>query len=83
MISHHTSNGCNLRVGDLIATGTISGEKNGEKSSLLEITKDGNAGEYLKDGDEVCLKAYLNNGSKKFELGEVKGKIETWKVIRT
>lgn len=77
MISHHTSNGCNLRVGDLIATGTISGEKNGEKSSLLEITKDGNAGEYLKDGDEVCLKAYLNNGSKKFELGEVKGKIET------
>ena len=76
MISHHTSNGCNLRVGDLIATGTISGEKDGEKSSLLEITKDGSNGEYLKDGDEVCLKAYLNNGLKKFELGEVKGKIK-------
>ena len=83
MISHHTSNGCNLRVGDLIATGTISGEKDGEKSSLLEITKDGSNGEYLKDGDEVCLKAYLNNGLKKFELGEVRGKIKIWKVIKT
>ncbi len=76
MIAHHTSNGCNLQVGDLIATGTISGRNKGEKSSLLEITNDGRNGEYLNDGDEVCIKAYVNNGSKIFELGEVIGKIK-------
>jgi fumarylacetoacetase len=64
LVAHHTSNGCNLRPGDLLGTGTISSE--GAYGSLLEITRGGRApiplasGEtrrFLEDGDEVILTA--------------------------
>jgi fumarylacetoacetase len=66
MIAHHSSGGCNLLSGDLIGTGTISGPRRDELSSLLELTYDGRDpitfanGEvrtYLVDGDEVTLTA--------------------------
>ena len=66
MITHQTSNGCNLRPGDLLGTGTISPPGHQEAGSLLEITRDGAApvtlpnGEtrrFLEDGDEVILSA--------------------------
>src|SRR4029079_13498371 len=38
MVAHHTSNGCNLRPGDLLASGTISGESKSSRGSLLELT---------------------------------------------
>jgi fumarylacetoacetase len=64
MISHHTVGGCDLRPGDLIGTGTISGTTPGSVGSLLELTDDGKrpvtisgneTRRYLEDGDEVIF----------------------------
>lgn len=66
MIAHHTSNGCDLRTGDLLGTGTISGRTRDEVGSLLEHTVGGRepialpGGEqrtFLEDGDEVIFHA--------------------------
>ncbi|HTX23601.1 MAG TPA: fumarylacetoacetase [Steroidobacteraceae bacterium] len=66
MIAHHTMNGCNLRPGDLLATGTQSGPAPGEGGSLLELSSGGRQpvqlpnGEtrgFLDDGDTVTLRA--------------------------
>ncbi len=67
MLTHHTSNGCNVRVGDLMGSGTQSGEKKEEAGSLLELTENGtkpltlSSGEarvFLEDGDRVILQAF-------------------------
>jgi fumarylacetoacetase len=67
MIAHQTSNGCNLQIGDLIGSGTISGETEGSFGSLLEITRRGEmplqlpTGEmraFLEDGDEVTISGF-------------------------
>jgi fumarylacetoacetase len=67
MVAHHTSNGCELRPGDLFGSGTISGPGPDGCGSLLELTNAGReplvlpTGEkrrFLEDGDEVILKAY-------------------------
>ena len=64
MLAHHTTNGCDLRPGDVFGTGTISGFGPGEYGCLLEITENGRApltlpgGErraFLEDGDELVL----------------------------
>jgi fumarylacetoacetase len=66
MVTHHTSNGCNLQPGDLLGTGTISGPDQSSCGSLLETTLGGKnpvalaSGEerrFLEDGDEVILRA--------------------------
>ncbi len=66
MITHHTSGGCDLRAGDLLGTGTISGPDIDSCGSLLELTANGRqaislpSGEtrtFLQDGDEVILRA--------------------------
>lgn len=66
MVAHHTVNGCNLKAGDLIGTGTISGPTDAELSSMLEFTKGGTQpvslpnGErraFLLDGDEIRFQA--------------------------
>lgn len=66
MIAHHTSGGCNLQPGDLIGSGTISGEGSESGGALLEISEDGKkpihlpSGEvrsFLEDGDEVIFRA--------------------------
>jgi fumarylacetoacetase len=66
LVTHHTSNGCNLRAGDLLATGTVSSPDTGSEGCLLE--KQHNAGPirlpsgevrtWLEDGDRVTLRAY-------------------------
>ena len=70
MIAHHTSNGCDLRPGDLFGTGTISGSTPGSEGSLLEMTEggrnplrlpDGTERRFLEDGDEVTLTARFGN----------------------
>ena len=67
MLTHHTSNGCNLRSGDLIASGTISGAQKNSYGSLMEYTWQGTqpialpSGEtrkFLADGDEVIMRGY-------------------------
>ena len=64
MVSHHTMGGCDLRPGDLIGTGTISGTEPGSAGSLLELTDDGKTPltfstnetrTYLEDGDEITF----------------------------
>ncbi len=66
MVAHQTSNGCNLRPGDLFGSGTISGPEPGEAGSLLELSRGGReplalaCGEtrrFLQDGDTIALHA--------------------------
>ena len=80
MLTHHTSNGCNLRPGDLIASGTISGEQKNSYGSLMEVTWQGTqpielpSGElrkFLADGDEVILRGYCEReGFRRIGFGE-------------
>lgn len=83
MIAHHTSNGCNLLSGDLLATGTISGESPASRGCLLEITENGAepvelpTGEtrtFLQDGDEVIMRGYCERpGFRRIGFGECCG----------
>jgi fumarylacetoacetase len=85
MVAHHTSNGCNLRVGDLIASGTVSGKNKGERGCLLELTWRGTepiqlpTGEirrFLEDGDEIIIKGYCENSDfRRIGFGECRGLI--------
>ena len=83
-LAHHSVNGCNIQVGDLYGSGTISGKGKGSFGSLLEITwsgkepiklEDGTTRTFLKDGDTIVLKGYCDNGTIRFGLGEVRTKI--------
>jgi fumarylacetoacetase len=71
MLAHHTSNGCNLRAGDVLGSGTISGEADETRACLTEITQAGREplvlpnGEsrlWLHDGDEIELRARASDG---------------------
>jgi fumarylacetoacetase len=85
MAAHHTSNGCNLRPGDLVASGTISGPGHGAEGCLLEMTRGGAnpielpTGEkrtFLADGDEVIMRAYCEGaGYARIGFGECRGVI--------
>jgi fumarylacetoacetase len=85
LVTHHTSNGCNLQVGDLLGTGALSGPGAGEAGSLLELSQGGKApialpgGEqrmFLEDGDTLTLKAYGEApGAVRIGLGSVSGTI--------
>ncbi|KAL9476152.1 hypothetical protein ACSS6W_005993 [Trichoderma asperelloides] len=70
-IVHHAAGGCGLKTGDLLGTGTISGEKEGELGCLYEATQDGNSKlqfddgselGYLEDNDEIILEAWCGDG---------------------
>lgn len=66
LVAHHTSNGCNLRPGDLLATGTVSGPNAGSEGCLFEKTSHtepiclpgGELRTWLEDGDRITLRAY-------------------------
>ena len=84
MIAHHTVNGCNLNIGDVLATGTISGPEPGSFGSLLESSwngtrpltlSDGSTQTFLQDGDTVTLRATAQNGANSITLGNVSGTI--------
>jgi fumarylacetoacetase len=76
-LAHHTVNGCNMRTGDLLATGTISGPTKESLGSLLEMSWNGSeplnvqgkSRTFLEDGDELILKGYWSNGSKRIGFG--------------
>ncbi|MCP3740462.1 fumarylacetoacetase [Rossellomorea sp. BNER] len=81
-IAHHTVGGCNLRTGDLLASGTISGSTPESRGSLLELTWGGlepilmNNGEqrkWLEDGDELTLTAWCQGNGYRIGFGEVTG----------
>ena len=85
MLTHHTSNGCNLRPGDLLASGTVSGPERESQGCLLELTRrgaepialpTGEERKFLHDGDEIILRGYLRReGAARIGLGECSGLI--------
>jgi fumarylacetoacetase len=85
MVAHHASGGCNLRSGDLLASGTISGDTEDSRGCMLELTWRGSkpvrlpTGEerrFLQDGDEVIMKGYLEaEGRRRIGFGECRGTI--------
>jgi fumarylacetoacetase len=85
MLTHHASNGCNLRSGDLLASGTVSGPTVDTRGCLLELTWRGTeplrlpTGEertFLRDGDEVILRGYCEReGYVRIGLGECRGEV--------
>lgn len=83
-LAHQTSNGCNIRTGDLYASGTISGPSPGSYGSLLELTwngqkplllPDGSERTFLQDGDTVIMRGYAENDTTRIGLGECRGKV--------
>ena len=83
-VAHHTVNGCNLKIGDILASGTISGSEVGSYGSLLELTwagknqitlNDGETRTYLESGDTLTLAGFCKKDGKRVGFGEVTGKI--------
>ncbi|HET9453623.1 MAG TPA: fumarylacetoacetase [Gemmatimonadaceae bacterium] len=89
LLTHHASNGCNLRPGDLIASGTVSGPTVESRGCLLERAwrgtepielPDGERRAFLQDGDEVVLRGYGERaGAPRIGLGECRGVVSGWR----
>jgi fumarylacetoacetase len=85
LVAHHSSNGCNLRPGDIFGSGTISGPTPAELGSLLEISLGGRqpvtlaSGEtrrFLEDGDTVIMRAHCRrDGAAGIGFGECRGTV--------
>jgi fumarylacetoacetase len=86
LLAHHASNGCNLRPGDLVASGTVSGAAKESWGSLMELTQRGKepialpTGEtrgFIEDGDEVLLTARcVRDGFVSIGFGECRGVVQ-------
>ncbi|SOZ08225.1 fumarylacetoacetase [Cupriavidus taiwanensis] len=83
-LAHHTVSGCNVRVGDLMGSGTISGTTPDSYGSLLELTRngaepltlaDGSQRSFLQDGDAVIMTGYCQGDGYRVGFGTVSGKI--------
>ena len=84
LVTHHASNGCNLRSGDLLATGTISGPDEGSEGCLLEMKQraeplrlpNGESRTFLEDGDRVSFRAFTQReGLPHIGFGECTGTV--------
>ena len=85
MLAHHASNGCNLRSGDLLATGTVSGTTPDSVGCFLERTRrgaeplelpNGEQRRFLEDGDEIILRGWCEReGYARIGFGECRGTI--------
>ncbi len=83
MVTHHASNGCNLRPGDLLGSGTVSGPEKSARGCLLELTwrgteplrlPSGESRTFLEDGDEVIMRGYAESATaRRIGLGECRG----------
>ncbi|MDP5061257.1 MAG: fumarylacetoacetase [Maribacter sp.] len=83
-LAHHTVNGCNLNVGDVMASGTISGKDESSYGSLLEISwggkkpfelNDGSKRTFIEDNDTVTIRGFAEKEGKRVGFGEVTGTI--------
>ncbi|MDA0378388.1 MAG: fumarylacetoacetase [Bacteroidetes bacterium] len=83
-LAHHTVTGCNVRPGDLMASGTISGPDKGSYGSMLELTwrgqhplrlSDGSERKFLADGDTVVMRGRAEKDGLRIGFGEVSGRI--------
>ena len=83
LLAHHASNGCHLRPGDLLASGTVSGPERDARGCLLELTwrgaepltlPTGERRAFIEDGDEVILRGYCErDGARRIGVGECRG----------
>lgn len=83
-LAHHTVNGCNVNVGDVMASGTISGTDESSYGSMLEISwggtkaiqmKDGSERTFIEDYDTISLRGFAEKRGVRVGFGEVKGTI--------
>ena len=83
-LAHHTINGCNVNSGDMMGSGTISGESPDSFGSMLELTwrgekplklSDGTERKFINDNDTVTLKGYCENDEVRIGFGECKAKL--------
>lgn len=83
-LAHHTVNGCNVNAGDLMASGTISGDTPDSYGSLLELTwkgtkplklHDGSERKFLNDGDTLVMRGHCEKNGVRIGFGEVRGEI--------
>ncbi|MFZ1692446.1 MAG: fumarylacetoacetase [Flavobacteriales bacterium] len=83
-LAHHTVNGCNVRAGDLMASGTISGEAPDSFGSMLELSwkgtkpvklADGSERKFIEDGDTVIMRGYAEKDGLRIGFGEVRSTV--------
>lgn len=83
-LAHHSVSGCNMRTGDLLASGTISGPDKSSYGSLLELTwrgseplkfSNGEERKFLQDGDTLIISGFCEKDGIRIGFGDVKGKI--------
>jgi fumarylacetoacetase len=83
-LAHHSSSGCNMRPGDLLASGTISGPTNDSYGSMLELAwrgtrpvelPNGESRSFLEDGDRVTMTGWCQGEGHRVGFGEVTGKL--------
>ena len=83
-LAHHTVNGCNIRIGDMMASGTISGPTPDSYGSMLEISwsgskpvrlVDGTERTFINDGDTVLMRGHAEKDGMRVGFGAVEGKI--------
>lgn len=83
-LAHHTVNGCNIRVGDMMASGTISGPGPESYGSMLELSwqgtkpiamPDGSERRFLLDGDTVVLRGWCEKDGWRIGFGQASGKV--------
>lgn len=83
-LAHHTVNGCNVEVGDLYASGTISGKDKNSYGSMLELTwrgtqpltlNDGTERKFINDNDTIIMKGWAEKDGIRVGFGEVSGKV--------
>ena len=83
-LAHHTCNGCNIKVADMMASGTISGPTENSFGSMLELTwkgtkplklKDGTERKFINDNDTVIMRGYSEKDGVRIGFGECAGKV--------
>jgi fumarylacetoacetase len=83
-LAHHTVNGCNIRCGDMMASGTISGPAPGSYGSMLELSwrgtkpltlADGSKRTFILDGDTVIIRGHGERNGVRIGFGEVAAKV--------
>jgi fumarylacetoacetase len=83
-LAHHTINGCNVNVGDMMGSGTISGPQPNEYGSMMELSwkgtkpvklNDGTERKFINDNDTVILRGYCQNEKVRIGFGECKAKL--------
>ena len=92
MVAHHAVGGCNLRPGDLLGSGTISGPQRSEAGALMELARNasepvtlgtGEQRSYVEDGDAIILRGYCEKaGFARIGFGESRGEVLSAKRSR-